>query len=145
MRAWRELRAALETLVEGLPAADDAADVRLWVDRAFTIRGAGTVVTGTLGAGRIKVDDELELATAVGRRRVTVRGLQSLGADVSRVRGVSRVAVNLRGVPRDADRRAATRCSSRTPGSPSRPWTAASSGSRWAPESGWMPTRCPRS
>jgi len=97
-----ELRAALETLVKGLPAADDAADVRLWVDRAFTIRGAGTVVTGTLGAGRIQVDDELELATATGRRRVAVRGLQSLGADVARVRGVSRVAVNLRGVPRDA-------------------------------------------
>jgi len=97
-----ELRAAMETLVAGLPAADDAADVRLWVDRAFTIRGAGTVVTGTLGAGRITVDDELELATATGRRRVTVRGLQSLGADVPRVRGVSRVAVNLRGVPRDA-------------------------------------------
>ena len=97
-----ELRAALETLVKGLPAADDAADVRLWVDRAFTIRGAGTVVTGTLGAGRIQVDDELELATATGRRRVAVRGLQSLGADVPRVRGVSRVAVNLRGVPRDA-------------------------------------------
>lgn len=97
-----ELRAAMETLVESLPAADDAADVRLWVDRAFTIRGAGTVVTGTLGAGRIKVDDELELATATGRRRVTVRGLQSLGAEVARVRGVSRVAVNLRGVPRDA-------------------------------------------
>jgi len=97
-----ELRAALETLVKGLPAADDAADVRLWVDRAFTIRGAGTVVTGTLGAGRIQVDDELELATATGRRRVAVRGLQSLGADVPRVRGVARVAVNLRGVPRDA-------------------------------------------
>ena len=76
--------------------------MRLWVDRAFTIRGAGTVVTGTLGAGRIKVDDELELATAAGRRRVTVRGLQSLGAEVARVRGVARVAVNLRGVPRDA-------------------------------------------
>ena len=97
-----ELRAAMDTLVTGLPAADDAADMRLWVDRAFTIRGAGTVVTGTLGAGRITVDDELELATATGRRRVTVRGLQSLGADVRRVRGVSRVAVNLRGVPRDA-------------------------------------------
>ena len=76
--------------------------MRLWVDRAFTIRGAGTVVTGTLGAGRITVDDELELATAAGRRRVTVRGLQCLGAPVPRVRGVSRVAVNLRGVPRDA-------------------------------------------
>ena len=97
-----ELRAAMEKLVTGLPAADDAADLRLWVDRAFTIRGAGTVVTGTLGAGRIKVDDELELATATGRRRVTVRGLQSLGAEVARVRGVARVAVNLRGVPRDA-------------------------------------------
>src|SRR5512132_762379 len=65
-----ELRAALEDLVNGLPAADGAADVRLWVDRAFTIRGAGTVVTGTLGAGRINVDDELVLATATGRRRV---------------------------------------------------------------------------
>ena len=97
-----ELLAAMDALVTGLPTADDAADVRLWVDRAFTIRGAGTVVTGTLGAGRITVDDELELATATGRRRVTVRGLQSLGADVPRVRGVSRVAVNLRGVPRDA-------------------------------------------
>jgi selenocysteine-specific elongation factor len=97
-----ELRAALDALVTGLPTADDAADVRLWVDRAFTIRGAGTVVTGTLGAGRITVDDEIELATAPGRRRITVRGLQSLGADVPRVRGVSRVAVNLRGVPRDA-------------------------------------------
>ena len=97
-----ELRAALETLVAGCPRPTTRADVRLWVDRAFTIRGAGTVVTGTLGAGRIQVDDELELATADGRRRVTVRGLQSLGADVPRVRGVSRVAVNLRGVPRDA-------------------------------------------
>jgi selenocysteine-specific elongation factor len=97
-----ELRAAMDTLVTGLPAVDDAADVRLWVDRAFTIRGAGTVVTGTLGAGGIEVDDELELATGTGRRRVTVRGLQCLGAEVTRVRGVARVAVNLRGVPRDA-------------------------------------------
>ncbi len=96
------LRVALDTLVTGLPAVDDGADVRLWVDRAFTIRGAGTVVTGTLGAGRLRVDDELELATATGSRRVTVRGLQSLGAPVGEARGVARVAVNLRGVPREA-------------------------------------------
>jgi selenocysteine-specific elongation factor len=96
------LRIALDTLVTDLPAVDDAADVRLWVDRAFTIRGAGTVVTGTLGAGRLRVDDDLELATATGSRRVTVRGLQSLGAPVGEARGVARVAVNLRGVPRDA-------------------------------------------
>lgn len=97
-----ELRAALDALVHGLSPPDPGADVRLWVDRAFTIRGAGTVVTGTLGAGRIRVDDELELATTDGVRRVGVRGLQCLGAPVAEARGVSRVAVNLRGVPREA-------------------------------------------
>lgn len=97
-----ELRAALGALTARLPAADPAADVRFWVDRAFTIRGAGTVVTGTLGAGRIRVDAELELATPDGTRRVGVRGLQSLGAGVEEARGVARVAVNLRGLPLEA-------------------------------------------
>jgi selenocysteine-specific elongation factor len=92
------LRGALDELVARLPAADPTADVRFWIDRAFTIRGAGTVVTGTLTAGRIRVDDELELA---GRRRVTVRGLQSLGEPVPDAAGVARVALNLRGLPRE--------------------------------------------
>ena len=97
------LRAALVDLAAALPVADLRADVRLWVDRAFTIRGAGTVVTGTLPAGTLRVDDELELGSAEhGPRRVTVRGLQSLGAPQNRVAGVARVAVNLRGVPREA-------------------------------------------
>ena len=96
------LRAALADLTAALPAPDPAADVRFWVDRAFTIRGAGTVVTGTLGAGTLRVDDELELSTAGGTRRVGVRALQSLGAAVAEASGVSRVAVNLRGVPLDA-------------------------------------------
>jgi len=90
-----ELRSALDDLVRRLPAADPGADVRLWVDRAFTIRGAGTVVTGTLPAGRVRIDDELELAG----RRVSVRGLQSLGESVSEATAVARVALNLRGVP----------------------------------------------
>ena len=106
-----DLRAALDVLAAGLPVPDPRADVRLWVDRAFTIRGAGTVVTGTLPAGRLRVDDELELIGAVTAyprraghdpRRVTVRGLQSLGQPHERVAGVARVAVNLRGVPREA-------------------------------------------
>ena len=96
------LRAALDDLAAALPVPDAHADVRLWVDRAFTIRGAGTVVTGTLPAGRLRVDDELELLGEAGPRRVTVRGLQSLGAPRDRVGGVARVAVNLRGVPREA-------------------------------------------
>src|SRR5688500_10090407 len=45
-----ELRAALDRLVARLPDPQVAGPVRLWVDRAFTVRGSGTVVTGTLGA-----------------------------------------------------------------------------------------------
>jgi selenocysteine-specific elongation factor len=89
-----DLRAALDRLAARLPDPDVAAPVRLWVDRAFSIRGSGTVVTGTLGAGSLRVGDELDLAG----RRVRVRGLQSLGAAVSAVAAVARVAVNLRGV-----------------------------------------------
>ncbi|MGH3940983.1 MAG: selenocysteine-specific translation elongation factor [Pseudonocardiaceae bacterium] len=95
-----ELRAALGKLAAGLPAPDADADVRLWVDRAFTIRGAGTVVTGTLAAGTLRVGDELELSPS--GRRVAVRGLQALGVAVPSVTSVARVAVNLRGLPREA-------------------------------------------
>ena len=98
-----ELREALCALVAALPAPDVTADVRLWVDRAFTIKGAGTVVTGTLPAGTLRIDDELVLAP--GGRRVTVRGLQSLGEPTESVPAVARVAVNLRGVPLEAVRR----------------------------------------
>ncbi|WP_448613526.1 selenocysteine-specific translation elongation factor [Modestobacter sp. URMC 112] len=86
--------AALEAVLAGLPAPDPAAPVRLWVDRAFTIRGAGTVVTGTLAAGSVAVGDRLEL----GGRAVTVRGLQSLGEPVPAAAATARVALNLRGV-----------------------------------------------
>jgi selenocysteine-specific elongation factor len=91
-----QVRAQLVSLVDRLPPPDRDADVRLWIDRSFTVRGAGTVVTGTLAAGTIRVGDELEHAG----RRVTVRGLQSLGRDRSEVGAVARVAVNLRGVDR---------------------------------------------
>jgi selenocysteine-specific elongation factor len=90
------VRAELVALVRRLPEPGRENDIRLWVDRAFTVRGAGTVVTGTLAAGTIRVGDELEHAG----RRVTVRGLQSLGQDLAEVGAVARVAVNLRGVDR---------------------------------------------
>ncbi|OCB34746.1 translation elongation factor [Mycobacterium malmoense] len=90
------VRAELLALTERLPVPDAGADVRLWVDRSFTVRGAGTVVTGTLAAGTVRVGDELEHAG----RRVTVRGLQSLGRAADAVGPVSRVALNLRGVDR---------------------------------------------
>jgi selenocysteine-specific elongation factor len=92
-----ELRAALDRLVATLPAPDTSSRVRLWVDRAFTIKGSGTVVTGTLGAGTLRVGDTLELHG----RGVRIRGLQSLGTSYDEVSAVARVAINLRGVERD--------------------------------------------
>jgi selenocysteine-specific elongation factor len=90
-----QLRAALDRLVSALPERVDG-PARLWVDRVFTIRGAGTVVTGTLAAGRIRVDDELEVRPS--GVTVHVRGLQSTKTAVSEATAVARVAVNLRGV-----------------------------------------------
>ncbi|WP_116204701.1 selenocysteine-specific translation elongation factor [Amycolatopsis circi] len=93
-----ELSAQLAKLASRLPPPDLDADVRLWIDRAFTIKGAGTVVTGTLGGGTLQVGDELTL----GANRVQIRGLQALGEPRERVSAVARVAVNLRGVPKDS-------------------------------------------
>ncbi len=95
------LRAALEVLAAGLPPSDPAARVRLWVDRSFTVRGAGTVVTGTLSAGTVRRGDTLQL----GGETVTVRGLQCLGEAAEVVTAPARVAVNLRGVARAGVRR----------------------------------------
>lgn len=97
-----ELRAALAALVAELPAPAVDGRTRLWVDRSFTIRGAGTVATGTLGEGTIRRGDDLVLHDATGRtRHVTVRGLQSLEQPRGAVAAVARVAVNLRGVSAD--------------------------------------------
>ncbi len=89
-----ELGAALDRLVTRLPPPDTAAAPRLWVDRAFTVRGSGTVVTGTLGAGTVSVGDRLE----VSGRPVRVRALQCLGQPCQCVAAVARVALNLRDV-----------------------------------------------
>jgi selenocysteine-specific elongation factor len=102
-----DLRAALSRLVASLsspsagtaPSGPRAAPVRLWIDRSFTIRGAGTVVTGTLPAGRVSNGQELVLSPS--GRTVRVRGLEALGEPAESVAGVARVALNLRGVPAD--------------------------------------------
>jgi len=92
------LRGQLDELVARLPDSDPAAPVRLWIDRGFTIRGAGLVVTGTLAAGTVRAGDTLEVART-GARYV-VRGLQSLNRPVPQVSGVARIALNLRGAGR---------------------------------------------
>ncbi len=88
-----DLRAALGTVLRTAPPPDPGADVRLWVDRRFTVRGAGTVVTGTLPAGRITAGDTLWTGTS----SVRVRTVQSLGRPEQSVEGPARVALNVTG------------------------------------------------
>lgn len=93
-----ELRTLLDDTVGAArePVVDGR--VRLWVDRAFSISGAGTVVTGTLAAGTLRPEDHLTLCGAGRGGEVVVRGLQSRGGQLSQLGPVSRAAVNLRGV-----------------------------------------------
>ena len=98
-----ELRAALARLAAALPVPDAAAPVRLWVDRAFSIRGSGTVVTGTLPAGTVRSGQELVLTPSM--RPARIRGIESLNEPVASVSGVTRVALNLRGIPADGPAR----------------------------------------
>lgn len=96
------LRAALDALLaEASDPADDA-PVRLWIDRAFSISGAGTVVTGTLGAGSLRVGDTVEITGADVDGTAQIRGLQSRESAVEALEPVSRAAVNMRGIAADA-------------------------------------------
>jgi selenocysteine-specific elongation factor len=98
-----ELRAALARLAASLPVPDAAAPVRLWVDRSFSIRGSGTVVTGTLPAGTVRSGQELLLTPSL--RPARIRGIESLKEPVTSASGVARVALNLRGIPADVPAR----------------------------------------
>lgn len=93
-----ELRATLDGVLAGVPAPATTGRLRLWVDRSFTIKGAGTVVTGTLAAGTLAQGDRLELLGHDGSRSVVVRGLQSRDTSYSSLGPVNRVALNLRDV-----------------------------------------------
>jgi selenocysteine-specific elongation factor len=97
-----ELIAALDRLVLEAPAPEDAR-TRLFVDRVFTITGAGTVVTGTLTGGCLRVDDEVTLEP--GDVRARVRSLQTHKRARDETCHVARVAVNLAGVERAPLRR----------------------------------------
>ncbi len=96
------LVAALDELVAGLPRRDGTRP-RLWIDRSFSISGAGTVVTGTLLDGGLSVGDEL--VTTPGATRIRVRALQSHEQERDTVEPGFRVAVNVTGIDRSQVRR----------------------------------------
>ncbi len=101
-----ELKEELRGLAARLPARSTHAVARLPVDRAFTMRGFGAVVTGTLVAGEIAEGQELELLPAA--QRVRVRGLQVHGRAVERAVAGERTAINLGGVDASAVERGMT-------------------------------------
>jgi selenocysteine-specific elongation factor len=99
-RGLDELRAALATVVAGAAAPRDDGRPRLWVDRVFAARGAGTVVTGTLTGGSLGVDQEVVVEP--GRRAARVRRIESHNDRIDRRVGPgNRVALNLAGIGHD--------------------------------------------
>jgi selenocysteine-specific elongation factor len=89
----------LDTLLAATPARHDRRRPRLPIDRVFTISGFGTVVTGTLVDGSLKVGEEVELEPS--GRRVRIRGLQQHNRRVETAEPGSRVAANLVGVEKE--------------------------------------------
>ena len=100
-----EFRTALDNVLATVGEPDATGRVRLWVDRSFSISGAGTVVTGTLAAGTLSNGDHLELLGHDDPHPVVIRSLQCCGTSRTVVQPVARVAVNLRGLPVTAVRR----------------------------------------
>jgi selenocysteine-specific elongation factor len=95
-----ELRVILRRIAAEVPARSADFVTKLPVDRAFTMKGFGAVVTGTLVSGEISEGDELELLPA--GFRVRARGVQVHGASVRSARPGQRTAVNLAGIETSA-------------------------------------------
>ena len=91
-----DLRAALTRAASAVLVKDATGPMRLPIDRSFTVQGFGTVVTGTLISGSIKVEDEVELMSA--GRLLRVRGIETYGAKTTQASAGTRTAVNLAGI-----------------------------------------------
>ena len=91
-----DVRTALAKIASEVTARDSAALTRLPIDRVFTMKGFGTVVTGTLVAGTINKEDELEVFPA--GQRVRVRGVQVHGSQAEAAIAGQRTALNLASV-----------------------------------------------
>jgi selenocysteine-specific elongation factor len=102
-RGLDALVAALDDVVTRSPVPVDSGAPRLWVDRVFTIAGAGTVVTGTLAGGPLAVGAEVEIAPE--GRRARIRTIQSHKKELSTVGPGNRVALNLAGLERQGAER----------------------------------------
>jgi selenocysteine-specific elongation factor len=94
-----QLRRELVRLGESVPVKDARQHFRLPIDRAFAMKGFGTVVTGTLISGAVQAEDDVELLPS--RRVLRVRGLHSGGERIDRAVAGQRTALNLAGIERE--------------------------------------------
>ena len=90
------LREALGAAIRAIPARDASDVFRMPIDRAFSVRGTGTVVTGTVWEGTAKAGDTLVVQPSA--QPVRVRGVQAHGADVPQALPGSRAAIAITGV-----------------------------------------------
>jgi selenocysteine-specific elongation factor len=95
-RGMTELVGVLDAVLAAAPAAADLGRPRLWIDRVFAARGAGTVVTGTLAGGGLSIDDEVLVEP--GGRGARIRGIESAHERRERIGPGARVALNLAGI-----------------------------------------------
>lgn len=101
-----DLRLTLEQVLTATPDPDRSARLRLWIDRGFSISGAGTVVTGTLASSTLTKGDSLLLTRHGGTpRAVSIRGLESREKAAGVLYPVNRAAINLRGITATEARR----------------------------------------
>jgi len=91
--------ANLDAMAQTVPSPADHGDPLLWIDRVFSVKGAGTVVTGTLTEGSLSVDMEVNIGPKQLSTRI--RSLQLHGEDVAAAHPGSRTAVNLLGISPD--------------------------------------------
>jgi selenocysteine-specific elongation factor len=95
-RGLPELRVALDAMLASAPLAADRGRPRLWVDRVFAAKGAGTVVTGTMAGGTLPLDAEVLILP--GKKRARVRHIESHHEELAEAGPGRRVALNLAGV-----------------------------------------------
>jgi selenocysteine-specific elongation factor len=94
-----ELLKTLDRLAQEVPQRSSEGILRLPIDRSFTVKGFGTVITGTLLSGKVKVGDEVEILPQ--GKRSKVRGVQVHGESVEEALAGQRTAVNLSGVSKE--------------------------------------------
>jgi selenocysteine-specific elongation factor len=102
-RGLDALRTALAAVLRDAPEPRDDRRPRMWIDRVFAVKGAGTVVTGTLTGGFLHVDQEVVVEP--GHRSARIRRIETHNARRDRIGPGNRVALNLSGISHDELRR----------------------------------------